>query len=622
MTKKAVFLISHVFLAVAVAISMGVCNAYAIGHYGIPGTYLGGCDVCHDFIHGVYEPTPEQPGTGNLRWVKSTIEWNGIVATGVIYTKISEALPADGTLADGNNSKLDGPCEVCHTTTTYHNRYGDPLNPRHYAGQDCTTCHPHFKDNMENYFEPTLVGPQSHATHLADPKGPHFDSQFGDDACIQCHNAGGDFSLFADGQDLDNTGVCDDCHSPGGAFNGSLLAKAKWENGVYEANGTDLQAGNENWCASCHDSGTSTMYGVDAPNVAGDNSSWGYNITGHGYYDVSCEDCHDLAFLHIDGVARTYSATAVPNNYQSGYRLNESMSVPRNGEMNPVAFRLCTTCHLYTDITGPQSGFRDDAKGLQFHDMHLSVLPATYLCADSDFSAPPNCFGFTEPCVDSALTCVSCHNVHGAPNPAMIRHGELMSTPGTSDKEPAFDMRWAIGDGTTPTTVFEESRYGFMKCGAAGNLTTNHSCFGCHGEGTLTWYRNPAGQPGVTLNSVWTTDTSDLFKTEFDINPPQAFRVHARFTLVTTGTKFVKITNSAVGNNASMAGPDWYFYLNKAGNVGSGTYEVQWQGTIPATAGNGSPAKVIMRIYVFDTQGGTLLYQDEATSNFTTVDLP
>jgi hypothetical protein len=29
-----------------------------------------------------------------------------------------------------------------------------------------------------------------------------------------------------------------------------------------------------------------------------------------------------------------------------------------------------------------------------------------------------------------------------------------------------------------------------------------------------------------------------------------------------------------------------------------------------------------MRIYVFDTQGGTLLYQDEATSNFTTVDLP
>lgn len=614
--KKSVILSCYVFLALAVSFSIGVSNAHAAGHYGIPGTYEG-CIVCHDFIGGDYEPDP--PGSGNLRWVKSNIVWPpDINATGVTFTKLSDLpLPADGTLADGDNSDLDGPCEVCHTDTIYHNRTGDPDNPRHYAGEHCTSCHPHFKDDMVYYFEPTLPGPQSHATHLADPKGPHFDSQFGADACIQCHKAG-EFSVFNDDLPKATTTVCDPCHSPDGAFDGSADAKAKWDNGVYEANGTELQAGNENWCATCHDGGTSTMYGIPAPDVAGDNSSWGYNITGHGKYTVACEDCHDLAILHIDGEARTYSADASPNNYQSGYRLNEDMAVPRNGEIHPVAFRLCTTCHVYTDITGNETTFRDDASGQNYHDLHLNLFPA-FFCADSDFNGTASCV--TGDCVDSAMTCVSCHNVHGPPNPAMIRHGELMSTP-TLDKTPAFEFYWLESDGTTHTTVFDDSRYGSLKCGTTPDVTVNKSCHGCHTTGRLTWFRHPLGQEGVSLDGVWTTDTSDLVKTEFDINPPQVFRVHAGFTLISQSTRFVKITNSAVGNNAGMAGPDWYFYLNKQGNVGSGTYEVTWQGTIPATAGDGSPAKVIMRIYVFDFQGGTLLDQDEMTWDFTTADLP
>jgi len=617
--KKVVNLVSYGILGLWLAGLWTPSHAYAIGHYGIPGTYLGGCDVCHDFVNGVYEPTIDLPGTGNLRWVKSTIEWPvGTVLTGVTYTKTSDPLPADGTLADGDNSDLDGPCEVCHTATTYHNRNGDPLNPRHYAGQYCTNCHPHFKDDMEHYFEPTLVGPQSHATHLSDPKGPLFDSNFGGDACIQCHLSG-NFSLFLDGQPKAATTVCDPCHSPDGAFDGSAEAKAKWENAVYQENGSDLQPGNANWCATCHDDGTSVIYSVTAPNVTGNNSSWGYNTTGHGNYDVRCEDCHDLAVIHTDGQARTYSATAVPNNYRGGYRLNEDMAVPRNGETHPVAFRLCANCHVYTDITGNGSNFRDDGKGQQYHDMHLNWWPA-WIAADSDFDGVGCTTGV---CVDSAMTCVNCHNVHGPPNPAMIRHGELMSTPGTVDKVPALDFYWVKADGTTQTTILGESRYGSLICGLQPDASVNHVCFGCHSTGRLTWFRNPQGAQGITLDAVWTTDTSDVTKTQFDINPPEDFRVKTRFTLVgTSGPYFVQITNSAVGNSPSMPGPDWSFPLTKQGTVGSGTFEVQWQGTIPATAGDGSPAMVRIRIYVYNTEGGTLLDQDEMTWDFSTADLP
>jgi hypothetical protein len=619
MMKKVVFLICCALLVMTVSIPMALSDAEAVGHYDIPGTYLGGCDVCHDFINGEYA------GTGNLRWVKSEIDWpvgGPVEYTGVTYTKLEDLpLPADGTLADGNNSDIDGPCEVCHTSTTYHiGGAGDPLNPRHYAGENCTRCHPHFADNQVNYFEPVFKGPQSHTTHLSDLKGPIFNNEPGD-PCLQCHDAGS-FSLFIDGQPKATTTVCDPCHSPDGAFDGSADAKAKWENAVYEANGTDLKTGNANWCASCHDGGTSAVYGVAAPDVAGDDSSWGYNVTGHGAEAVVCEDCHDLAVAHIDKDARTYSATSSPNNYQSGYRLNEGMAVPRNGENHPIAFRLCTGCHLYTDVTGPESKFRDDGSGQQYHDTHLNLFPA-FIAADSDFSSPPTCIGGDGICVDSAMTCVNCHNVHGARNPAMIRDGELMSTPGTDDKEPGFEFYWLEGDGATQTTVLGDSRYGSLVCGTVPILTNNHSCFGCHASGRLTWFRNPTGQQGITLDAVWTEDTSDLVKTVFDINPPQAFRVKARFTVAgTSGPYFVQIANSAVGNSPSMPGPDWSFPLAKQGNAGNGTFEVQWQGTIPATAGDGSPAKVRIRIYVFDTQGGTLLDQDEMLWDFSTADLP
>ena len=80
-------------------------------------------------------------------------------------------------------------------------------------------------------------------------------------ACTACHiddtpELG---ENFADDQPFATTTMCDDCHSPNGAFDGvddpTIGAKANWADGVYEADGVTLKSGKEKWCAGCHDDG-------------------------------------------------------------------------------------------------------------------------------------------------------------------------------------------------------------------------------------------------------------------------------------------------------------------------------------------------------------------------------
>jgi hypothetical protein len=235
---------------------------------------------------------------------------------------------------------------------------------------------------------------------------------------------------------------------------------------------------------------------VYAPAVAGDNIRYGYKISGHGKPSIGqkCEDCHDLMILHVDGNARTYSA--VTDNYRQGYRLNQDMIIPRVAESNGEgAFHLCTyNCHPYNVVTGPESNFREEPPGAvsQKHDFHLDPVHAMN-CWDSDW----------DDTVDSAVSCTACHNVHGppmdtgdpntplAPNPVMIRHGELISSPGTNDKVPALDFIWYEADGSTQTTVLQESRYGSLLCGDT-DLSFNHVCGAtCHFPERVSYFRDP-----------------------------------------------------------------------------------------------------------------------------------
>jgi hypothetical protein len=199
----------------------------------------------------------------------------------------------------------------------------------------------------------------SHGTHFFEDKGPCFFEDKGpglvldEIGCYVCHapgnlQCGPDAPLFDDDpvpQPLATTAVCDPCHSPGGAYNGvtssgnSVGAKDNWQNGVYEGDGT-LQSGKERWCVGCHDdvpaNSKADGSGVDAPKVAGDNSTYGYYATGHGAHGlVKCLECHDAGKTHIDHEHRTYYAASNPNNYQAGYRLAKPMKVPRPNYGSP-----------------------------------------------------------------------------------------------------------------------------------------------------------------------------------------------------------------------------------------------------------------------------------------------
>jgi hypothetical protein len=177
--------------------------------------------------------------------------------------------------------------------------------------------------------------------------------------------------------------------------------------------------------------------GIYAPNVIGDNSTYGFYATGHGAHGfVECLECHDAGKTHIDHEHRTYASAC--DNYQAGYRLARPMVVPRPNRSDVYAylddFALCGDCHnLYEPLgvdaadTSHTNFWHDDESPRNSHKFHIGMLYDT----DRDWV------------FDSRGTCIACHNVHGSPGVGpMIRHGELISTYGTDDKVPGLNFSY------------------------------------------------------------------------------------------------------------------------------------------------------------------------------------
>ncbi|MDY6986926.1 MAG: LamG-like jellyroll fold domain-containing protein [Thermodesulfobacteriota bacterium] len=329
-----------------------------------------------------------------------------------------------------------GVCEVCHTETKFHrnNVSGDH---DHYADENCIPCHRHYKEFTHSGGQPceschgheggdgTAV---SHATHTAGtvPKGPPTAM-----ACGDCHDTN-NYPLFgADGaqETLAATTVCDDCHSEGGAYDGIDMAKAEWKDGVYEADGKTLKSEKKQWCITCHDDDAPTIDGRTAKQVSGNNSAYGYNISGHGKYDISCTDCHDPQFTHIDDYTKTYHPGELDSDwpypdidsargYQQGYRLKSinglrPMYMPRHpsqhpdygGWTDPTQFALCFECHSSNGLYSMMNHFVDVKIGERYHwdGGYWGHLGQAVYWWDSDRRS-----GF-----DSAMSCPSCHDPHG-----------------------------------------------------------------------------------------------------------------------------------------------------------------------------------------------------------------
>jgi hypothetical protein len=167
----------------------------------------------------------------------------------------------------------NGVCEVCHTGTAYHrnNASGDHT---HFTAENCILCHKHSDQFTHGEGQPcdTCHGHdggagtyQSHSTHTEndsdDLKGPHV-------GCPDCHDTNS-YPDFVDGATGDtalaDTTVCDNCHSPGGDFDGVndpvFGAKANWESGVYDSQYQHLPYWQEN---TDYETGDIVLYGTPA----------------------------------------------------------------------------------------------------------------------------------------------------------------------------------------------------------------------------------------------------------------------------------------------------------------------------------------------------------------------
>jgi hypothetical protein len=301
------------------------------------------------------------------------------------------------------------------------------------------------------------------------------------------------------------------------------------------------------------------------------------------------------------------------------------MAIPRiHYEYGPNAYKLCMKCHIFTDVMGPASNFRNDNSGKYLHNEHLNEVFRGILCWDSDWDGV--CNPVTGNC-DSAMSCTACHNVHGSPclqgnntvvpcpdppEVPMIRHGELISPPGTTAYVPALRFNW-YDSNNNPTTDFTQSRWGGLLCGQPTDVTFNHVCWGCHTRGEVKYYRVPGGAEMVTVHNVWTTDTNNVGKTTFA--PGDPIRYHVSFTLNGPNPNyFVK----AIGTAVNVTCPTWKQTFQKTDTLVPESYEWYADKAIPVfTPGPaGCDCQVTIVVGMFETAGGILIYSDKKTVYF------
>ncbi len=475
------------------------------------------CAVCHN-------PHIQEQQGGRL--IRAQIETPNSGLQGVTFT---DATNPD-SFADGV-APYNGICEVCHTMTNYHKNNADG-DHNHHIGEDCTDCHKHISGLSHGGGGGADCGDchgssGSHAIHIADDRGP-------DIGCGDCHDTD-NFPDFADGNELLETNVCDDCHSLGGTYNGvntignSVGAKDNWSDGVY--NGDYLASGKEKWCVGCHDDVPAVIDMASAPNVS---PFW---TVGHGRSaTVACENCHDTTFTHIDGEPRTYAFDSAYYSqsgvaYQAGYRLGlvngeVPLMIPANygttfgysaQTMKDNAFRLCFDCHDKDKLldntpgNGIDSNFKaslpnpprnysyawGSGANINEHVSHIMNYVGPF--ADSDWDIGTNGAGGSNGCV-TLMACSSCHNVHGvagvsgSTNEVMVRDGSLVVRTG-------YGFSYVIEDGAYPQVTSTGATQA-TSVGAIFRSNTGGMCGGsmCHDSPAA-----PAGSSYNASGSSWGT---------------------------------------------------------------------------------------------------------------------
>jgi predicted CXXCH cytochrome family protein len=289
------------------------------------------------------------------------------------------------SFADGD-ATYDGVCEVCHTQTNHFRNNGTGPDQLHtnmgsIPGTKCTNCHKH-----ENGFRG--MGGGAHTTHVLEGYGPKL-------ACSECHGANIP-PVLADGQNLANTTICDNCHSATGA----AIAKTYWVNAGSsrgEAGSWAVVTSETSYCSSCHDSNPGNTKkdgtGDTAPNVMENGTTYGYSITGHGK------------------TTGNYTRLSWQSTADTG---------------NPAANRQCSSCHNLTsqhfNNSGKRlkAGYENDNNNSNCKQCHN---PGTVATADPQWYTT---YADYQSSSHGSKKCSDCHDVHGASGnyPAMTKKNQ------------------------------------------------------------------------------------------------------------------------------------------------------------------------------------------------------
>jgi hypothetical protein len=506
------------------------------------------------------------------------------------------------SFADPDDTETDGPCQVCHSRTTHFRFDGTGSDQWHTnvkggtAGLKCTeVCHQHKNgfahggsgvsgskattciqchghengtrydpDASFPYTDPGAGGDTSYGAGTTIPHSTHTESwtttyppeSGADDQrgpgiyCDVCHDTD-KMPSFKTGADSDGNGifslaetdVCDVCHSPDGAYDGVndpvSGAKNNWHSeGVYAETGTTLKVGKEKWCVGCHDQGIAIINARQAPDIAGNDSTYGFYASGHGAKAQECQNCHDITAKHNFDGQKSYRAAL--DNYQASFRLKDvdgqpPLNIPLTEaagcEFDEGNYRLCLTCHAsqgpgakgtpenllndtrskgmagcgtnpYKNSTVITTGFRNNltegfhapdygglpANGHWDHLVDASVFWYNALIWRSDETGTAN----------SRLSCPACHNPHGDHYDA--------DTPTVRMTRGVLAIRW--GTNSNGDYGVLGSVEGVRTDTGTGSLCAN-SCHDLgHDPASFDYYRD-ASEPILSAISVVDTNSSD-----------------------------------------------------------------------------------------------------------------
>jgi predicted CXXCH cytochrome family protein len=403
---------------------------------------------------------------------------NTFVVTYGKLVKSSITTPSSGTktvkffretgansFVDGD-STYDGVCEVCHTLTTHFQNNGSSNN-NHNQGIKCTKCHRH-KTGFK------IGGMGAHSTH---------DNLITcDSGNMGCHGPN-DPPLLADGQNRQNTTVCNNCHNPANVS----TAKSYWDNGGTTGSWFSV-TGEAGYCGSCHNPtspGNSRMTGggTQAPDVMGNNVSYGFNVTGHG------KPSGNYAML-------SWQATSAIG--------------------NPAANRPCGGCHNLASqhFNNPtsrlRSGYENDSANSnckQCHDPGTAAVTAPQMYST---------YAAYQASAHNTLKCTDCHDVHGKAGayPAMTK-GNKQALCYQCHKDPAsggiqnLAISGSVYSNNIQSAFAMSSKHPLGTSFSIGGSTYSLECTSCHNVHMVTgkyWQADQNNSPVTRFSNnlaVW-----------------------------------------------------------------------------------------------------------------------